>query len=67
LTKTPCVMEFLLLLALPSSVFGPVESCAFLRFASIFRDEVALVGFFGSSVDMPFVSSESKVALNYMG
>jgi hypothetical protein len=40
----PWVIEFWLLFALPSGVFGPVECCAFRRFASIFRGDTAVVG-----------------------
>jgi hypothetical protein len=54
-TKIPWVMEFWLLFALPSGLFGPGECCAFRRFASTLRDEVALVCFFVSSVDMAAV------------
>jgi hypothetical protein len=51
----------LLVLALPSSVFGPVECWAFLRFVSILRGDVALVGCFVSS--MLAVSPSQKLCL----
>src|ERR1700746_4064499 len=50
-------------LALPSSVFGPVECWAFLRFVSILRGDVALVGCFVSSMDMLAVSPSQKLCL----
>ena len=53
----------LLVLALPSSVFGPVECWAFLRFVSILRGDVALVDCFVSSMDMLAVSPSQKLRL----
>jgi len=64
-TKIPSLMEFPILFAFPSSIFGPVECWPFLRLASALRDDVALVGSFVSSVDVLAASSWPKATLNY--